>query len=162
MNKKKNRNWVAVVIIFMFMGAIVAAAIFLPQYLSVSRVVKTDIPLIQTKIYSEKDEKSYQVQTLFTVEMDTETRRSVSNKLLFEELTKIVESMDIHELESADGVDYINRYATTELNKRLSSLTDTETNVFAYDLYIGNRFQLDDPSDQRNEFYDAMSNSGRN
>jgi hypothetical protein len=146
------------------MGIGVVAAIMAPQYFDVGatdRVVKTNLPLIRTTVYSEERDKDVTVSALFTVELDQETRRLVSNEILHQELTEIVSSMDMQALVAANGIEYVNNYATRELNKRLSEITETETNVFAYDLYVGDRVAFTGPENQQGEFFDAMSTRRR-
>jgi hypothetical protein len=157
----KSRKRLSAVLVLIFMSVIVVLAVYLPGYIGTGagpRSVKANIPLIRTSVKSSEDGKEYTVQSLFTVEMDNATRSSVSNNTLHEILTDIVSDMDISDLTSPDGVEYMNRYATEELNRRLSALTDTQTNVYAYDFFIGDNVQFQQPDGGASEFFDSLSN----
>ena len=149
---KKKGLYAAAVIVVLLMAVGAVIAILVPRINAAGDSglsVKAEIPLIKTNIKTDND-KEYSVQTLFTVEMDTETRRKVNDKLLYKELSEIMEGMDIDRLSAANGIDYINQKATEELNKRLSEYTDT--NVYVHDFYIGDRVQLADTKNDINEF----------
>jgi hypothetical protein len=163
MNKLKKKNRVSALVVLLLMGLAVTAAILAPQYFTIgsaARPVKTNLPLIRTSVAAD-DGREYTVSALFTVELDAETRRSVNNDTLHAELTDIVQGMDMQALAAANGIEYVNEVATAELNKRLSDITNTETNVYVYDLYVGDRVMFTGPDDQRGEFYDAMSSRNR-
>ena len=142
------------------MGAAILLAVFLPRYFGagVPKLVKANIPLIRTTLHSDEDGKDYTVQSLFTVEMDSKTRRMVTNNNLYDLLSDIVSQMDFKELAAVNGVDYMNRFATTELNKRLSEITETKTDVYAYNFIIGDRVQFSESSNQVDEFLGGLSN----
>jgi flagellar basal body-associated protein FliL len=152
-NTQRQNSPAAVIVIILIMAGIVVAAVFLPRLfnagVSGGRSVNVRLPLIQTTLTSSADGEEHNVQTLFTVEMDNETRQNVDNALLEETIADIMTGMDFDSVRGPDGVDYLNEQVTRELNERLADYTESE--VYLTDIFIGDVTRLADPPPQSND-----------
>jgi len=134
-------------------GIVLAAAVFVGTaiYLGVNTLgdgdnsVSVAVPLIETKLTSAADGQEYKVQTLFSVKMDNRARRSLTNSMLEETLSGIMEQMSVDEIMAAEGVSYLNDRATEMLNDYLSARNIT-TRVVVTDIATGDRVRLTNPN----------------
>ena len=148
--KIKLRSVISAAVLFVLIGAIIALAVVYPRLRPEPNLslVSVSLPKITTRLTSRQDGGDYTVQTLFTVHMDRETRKSVSNDMLNTALTDIMENMDVDQLARPAGVDYLNDRATEELNNYLDTYGVLHSRVFVTDFYLGDNYVLEDNSDQ--------------
>ena len=158
LKRARRRNRLAALFIIAAMAAVVALAVYLPQYFNPLEVqtVKTNIPLVNT-VLKDDNGRDVVVQTLFAIEIDRETRKSVNDKLLHEEISDIMSGMKLSEIEGTDGVNMINRRVTEELNARLSKYS-ADSSVYLYDIEVGGRFLLSEPAGHGAKFWAELSN----
>jgi flagellar basal body-associated protein FliL len=130
------------VALFGLLGGVLALAIIFPGAFAPVRSAYTTInlPLITTTLKSTQDGQDYKVQSLFSVQMDKNARKDISNTMLHEALSEIMSQMDLEELTKSNGIYYVNDNATAKLNEYLAGRT--ESMVFVTDLYVGDRVEL--------------------
>jgi len=128
-------------------GGGTATALLFPRAAAVQDKVYATarIPLIVTKMESKTDGFEYNVQTLFSVRIDKAVRSQLTIAEVRETLVEIMKDVDVDELKKANGVEYVNQFATTALNKALFS-EESDTLVFVSDIFIGDRVKLKDVS----------------
>jgi flagellar basal body-associated protein FliL len=147
--QRKNRNVIITVTFFSVM--VIAGVIFsVYQFMSGtsrSETVSVRIPLIRTPLVSASDGREYNVQTQFYVQINRAALRDVSHEMLEEALKEIMKYMDFDALAGLNGIDYINKRATEQLNDYLTDYT--ETRVVVTGLSTDDRFQLEDDANQR-------------
>jgi flagellar basal body-associated protein FliL len=156
--KKQNKS--TVIIIVVFLGILLVAIIGSIYAISTQERdpnVSVRVPLIHTPLVSEIDGQEHTVQTQFHVQMDKELLKSVNQSTLETALTEIMKTMDYDEINSVNGVDYLNKRATEELNRHLN--TDETTRVLVTDISTSSRVQLKDPSNKAGDWLKNMSDT---
>ena len=147
----KRNGIISIIIAVILIGGVASLAVFFPTIIK-SRDVSYStvrIPLIVSQLTSKTDGQEYNVQSIFSVQIERESRRNVSMPTLQEMLRQIMTEIDLDELTKPDGVYYLNEQATRMLNERLAD--QVESMVFVTGLYIGDRVKLSDDYQQRDD-----------
>jgi hypothetical protein len=145
--KKKNRsNTRQVVIIIAVMAAVIAVALYIGSNTGggAGDTVNVNLPVIRTTLTRPSTGEEFNVQTLFSVKIDTEARREVTDTELTEELAKIMEEMDIEKVLGKGKVQYISDRATELLNSYLTD-RNINTRVLVVDIATDDRITLEGP-----------------
>ncbi len=156
--KRKSKTFI---IILAVMALMVAAAIFIGRRVLADRpasTVNVSLPLIVTPLTDSVTGKEYNVQTIFTVTLNTSARSEFTDAELLEEMSSIMQEMSMSRLLQKGRVDYLNTRATELLKERLAGgeVNVLDTQVLVVDFATDDRVTLNDPKNQSNKVMEGL------
>lgn len=138
MNKKKNNQWLPVIILILVIG--IAGAISLPGAISsMSRSTSKffDLPRISVT-YASSDGEAHYMQTDLSVAIDKSKASQVDAKALAQYVTDIVKSLDYQSITSRNSTDYIKEQVAKGLEQEMDLEPEDLQGVYISSLQTGN------------------------
>jgi hypothetical protein len=151
--KKNKSNTPQALIIIIVMAAVIALAVYIGSGAfnsGASSTVNVDLPVIRTSLVQPSTGEEYNVQKLFSVKLDREASRELSNTELTEALSEIMQEMDIDKILGMGKVEYISTRATELLNIYLAEREIT-TRVLVVGFSSDDSITLTGPEKERSE-----------